>query len=244
MDAGTPAALPPTAAPLRPLWARLLGIVTGPRAVFEELAQRPAWLGATLLLAAFSLVVSIGIYDDVILPTLLEKAEEQVTSSEQLAQAEEMYGSPAMKFVIAGFAAVGNFVYVLITGLLLTGACAFLLGAKTSWQQGVAVAAHAYLILIPRSLLALPIMFSRGTPEVSLGPGVFFPVSEAEGFAAKFLATLLGGFDLFNLWVLGLGSLGMAVVTRQPTARVARILVAGYLVIVVIWSVVGALSGG
>lgn len=244
MENGTESPAMSAAPPLRSLWARLVGIVTSPRVVFEELAQRPAWLGALLLLTVFTLVVTYFIYDDVIVPNILEKAEEQVTSSEQLAQAEEMYASAGMKIFITVIASVMNFVFVFVAGLLLSAACSFLLGAKTTWKQGVAVAAHSYLVLIPRSLLVLPIMFSRGTPEVSLGPGVFLPISEAEGFAQRFLATLLGGFDLFQLWVLGLAALGMSVAAHQPMGRVVRLLVIGYLVIIVIWSLLGAMGGG
>ncbi len=238
-----PASASPPATPLRPLWARALGIVVGPRAVFEELARRPAWLGAILVLSIFSLVVSIFLYDPVILPTMMEQAEQQTTSSEQLARAEEMYASPVMKFFVSGMAGVGNFVWVFVTGLLLAGACSFLLGAAASWKQGVAVASHAFLVFLPRSILALPIMLSRGTADVSLGPGVFFPASEAEGFGGHFLATFLGGLDLFNLWVLALAILGMAVATRQTTGRVGRVVVPGYIVILLIWSVLGGMRG-
>lgn len=230
------------AAPLRPLWARFWGILVSPRAVFEELAERPAWLGATLLLSIASILITFLLYDPVILPTMLEQAERQVTSSEQLAQAEAMYASPGMKVFVCIMGGLGNVFFIVVIGLLLTAVCSFLLGSKVSWKQGFAVSSHALLVLLPRSLLALPIMFQRGTPEVSLGPGVFFPPSEAEGFAGGFLAALMGGFDLFQLWALALAVLGMAVAARQEPGRVGRVVVPGYLVIIVIWSLIAGMQ--
>lgn len=237
------AAMDSGATALRPLWARVWGIFVSPRAVFEELAQRPAWLGATLVLSIVSVAITFFLYDPVILPSILEKAEEQVTSSEQLAQAEAMYASPGMKVFICLIGGLGNVFFVVVIGLLLAGACSFLMGAKVGWKQGLAVSSHSALVLLPRSILALPIMLQRGTPEVSLGPGVFFPPSEAEGFVGKFLASLMGGFDLFQLWVLALAILGIAVAGRQEPGRVARVIVPGYLAIIVIWSLVAGMQG-
>jgi hypothetical protein len=88
-----------TAAPatIRPLWARAVALVTAPRSVFEELRVKPSWFGATLLLALFSMVVGLLIYDPVLYPMMLEQAEQQASTSEQLAQAEEMYASPGSR---------------------------------------------------------------------------------------------------------------------------------------------------
>ena len=231
-------------APLRPLWGRFWGVLVSPRAVFEELAGRPAWIGAALLLAVFSLIVSFVIYDPIIYPTMMEQAERQVSSSDQLAQAEAMYASPGMKAFVSAMAAIANFVIIFVIGFLLTGASSFLLGAKVTWKQGVSVAAHSLLVLLPRSLLTLPIMFQRESAEVSLGPGVFFPPSEAVGFGGKFFAALMGGFDLFQLWALALVVLGIAVAGKQEPGRVARVVVPGYLVLIVILSLFSGMQGG
>jgi hypothetical protein len=118
-----------------------------------------------------------------------------------------------------------------------------MMGGRTSVKHGLAVAAHSYLILIPRSLVLLPIMFSKQDARVSLGPGVLFPQSEAFGFAQNFVASILAGLDLFNLWAFALCILGMSVVATLPTRRVGTVFVAGYLVIIVVWSLIAGATG-
>jgi hypothetical protein len=218
-------------------------MVTAPRSVFEELKLKPAWFGATLFLAVFSLVVAFFIYDPVLYPNMLEQAEEQATSSEQLAQMEDLYSSPGFRIFVSVTAPLANFVFVIVTGLLLFAACSMLMGGRTTARHGFAVAAHSFLILIVRSVVLLPIMISKQDPQVSLGPGVFFPPSEAVGFGQHFIASFLGGLALFNLWALALCILGMSVVAGLPTGKVGRVFAIGYLVIIIIWSLVGGAFG-
>jgi hypothetical protein len=235
-----PAAAPAAVPPLRPLWARALAMVTAPRSVFEELERRPAWVWTALAISAVALVIGYLIYDPVIYPFILEQAEQRSLSSEALARAEQMYGSPGFKFFSSLSGAAANFGAIAVTGLLLFAVCSFLLGGRAKVRQSLAVAAHAMLVHIPRSLLVLPVMLARQDPYVSLGPGALFPPGEAEGFLPKALATFLTSFDLFNLWALALCVLGMSVVSRLPTRQVAVTLGIGYLILSALLALGGA----
>ena len=238
-----PAETPPETG--KSLFGRIAALVTAPRSVFEGLAIKPSWIGAAALLALFSFVIGILIWDPVILPYSLEQAEKSATSSEQLAQLEAFYSSGAMKIIAGVLGPVFNLIWIFFTGLLMFGVCNLLLGGRTTIKHGMAVAAHAMLVLIPRSLVLLPIMFSRGDPNVSLGPGVLFPQGEASGFGEAFIASFLAGLDLFNLWALALCVLGMSVVAKLPIGRVGGAFSTGYLVVIVIWSMIsGATNSG
>lgn len=232
-----PSALSP--AP-RPLWQRAVAVLTAPRSVFEGLVDRPAWFWTAMVTSVFALVVGFLIYDPVIYPSMLEQAQGQNLSSEALAQAESMYASPAMKFTISSMGALFNFVLIVVVGLLLFAICGFLLGGRVKVKQALAVAAHAMLVHIPKSVIAIPVMLARGDPSISLGPGALFPPSEAEGFAAKALANFLGSLDLFNLWSLALCVLGMAVVSRLSTRQVGTLVVLGYFALAALMSLAGA----
>jgi hypothetical protein len=235
------AAAPAEAAtPLRPLWARSLALVTSPRSVFEELERRPAWAWTAVVISLFALVVGYLIYEPVIFPFILEQAEKQNLSSQALAQAEQLYASPAFKFFTSFSGGAANFAFVVIAGLLLYAVCTFLLGGRAKVRQSLAVAAHAMLVHIPRSILVLPVMWARQDPYVSLGPGALFPPGEAEGFLAKALATFLGSLDLFNLWALALCILGMSVVSRLSAKQVGVAVVIGYLVLSALMALGGA----
>jgi hypothetical protein len=243
---GSVSALPPAAElaspPLRPLWVRAIGLVSAPRSVFEQLAGRPAWFWATVVTCAVALVVTFVIYDPVILPTMIERAEQQGLASAQLAQVEAAYASAPAKIATAAWAAAANFGALVVIGLLLYAACSFLLGGKAKVKHALAVAGHAMLVHVPRSLILLPVMLVRGDPYASLGPGVLFPPAEAEGFAARFLAMFLNNaFDLFNLWSVALCILGMSVVSRLPVRQTGLVLGVGYGLLSVLWALALAL---
>lgn len=242
-EGSTPQAESQSADSIRALPARAIALVTSPRSVFEELKIKPAWFGATLLLAIFSILLSIAIYDSVVYPMMLDQLEAQAQSSEQIAQMEELYSSPAMKYGLSLLAGVMNFVFVIITGLLLYAICGMILGGKLTVRHGFSVAAHAFLVHIPRSLVLLPIMFSQQDSRVSLGPGVLFPPREAIGFGQNFLASFLGGLDLFNIWALALCILGMSVITGLATRKVGTTLSVGYVVLLLIGAAFAGLTG-
>ena len=242
-ETSPPAESPGASIKLRSLPARAIALITSPRSVFEELKVKPAWFGATLTLAIISVVISIVIYDPVIYPMMLDQLEAQAPSSEQIAQMEDLYASPAMKYGISIFAGVMNFVFVIITGLLLYAILGMLLGGKLTVRHGFAVAAHAYLVHIPRSLVLLPIMFSQQDPRVSLGPGVLFPVRDAIGFGQNFVASFLSSLDLFNIWALALCILGMSVITGLPNRKVGVTLSIGFLIVILVGAVFAGITG-
>ena len=237
---GTPVQAPPAI----PLWKRMFQILIAPRSVFESLAAHPAWIGATVLLLAAGLLVTLVIYDPVVYPYSMEQAELQGNSDEQIAQVDAFMSSPVGKAFAVGMNVIASLVFVLVTGLMLFVATSFLLGGKVTFRDSLSVAANSYLLLVFKSIVIVPIMISRIDPTLSLGPGVFLPPSEAEGFTASFIAQLLAGLDLFQLWILGLCILGMSVVAKLPTAKVGTLFAIGYGVIILVWSAIGAALSG
>ena len=77
-----------------------------------------------------------------------------------------------------------------------------------------------------RQRLSVPVVIRR----------VLLPASEAVGFAQGFIASFLGGLDLFNLWALALCVLGMSVVSGVSTRKVGMTFGIGYLLIILVWS--------
>jgi hypothetical protein len=238
--AGATASSLVTPARLRPLWARAWALVISPRSVFEELAERPGWFWTALLISGVALVISYLIFEPVVYPYLLVKLESRNLPGDQLSHMQDLYGSPGFHWFSSLMAAGLNLVMIVLLGLILFGICSFLLGGRARVRQALAVAAHAWLVHVPRTLLVLPVMFSRQDPTVTLGPGAFFPLSEAEGFGARALAGLLAGLDLFNLWSLALCILGMSVVSKLSAKQTAAALVPAYVLAITLASLVGA----
>jgi len=225
----------------RPLWARALGIVTSPRSVFEELAARPSWFWTAFVVSVVAVVVSFLLWGPVIAPYAVEQASKSPNiTPEALSRVEMMYSNPVAHIVGSCFAGLFNLLFIVVTGLVLFAVTSFLMGGKAKVRQALAVASHAMLVHIPRAFLTMPLAISRQDPSVSLGPGILFPVSEATGFAGKWLANFLAFFDLFNIWSVALCILGMSVVSRLPTRQVAVAIVSALLGLAILFSLLGA----
>jgi hypothetical protein len=236
------AAPPAEAAPApRPLWARSLALVTAPRAVFEELRPRPSWFWPAVLLAATTLVFGWVTFEPLLYPMMVEKVENSDMTPERAEAALAMYENPGMKAFMLVTGTIFSFALVPIFGLVLFGVCSFLLGGRATVRQSMSVAAHAALVLIPRSVLLLPLLFARQDPTLSLGPGALMPPSEATGFLGRFVAIFLSGcLDLFHLWGLGLAIVGMSVMAHLGTRTVAVALIAAYVGLGILGALMGA----
>lgn len=225
---------------LRPIWARALGLVTSPRSVFEELERRPAWFWPTTITSIVAFLGGVLLFDRVVYPMIIEKMEERGLESAQMARMEAFYSSPLFKIGSSAIGAVFNFILIVVAGLALFALCSFLLGGRATVKQSISVSAQASLLHVLRAVILLPIMWAREDVNASLGPGILFPAGEATGFAGKFLSSFLAGLDLFHLWVVALMAVGMSVMSHLPTRRVAIALGAGYLALITIWSLLGA----
>jgi hypothetical protein len=230
--------------PPRPLWARAFALISSPRSVFEELIDRPSWFWTTIVLCVAAVIISFILWNSVIAPYAIEQAQNKGASGDQLAKIEQFYGSPVSRLIGSSAAGVINLLFVVVIGLGLFALTSFLMGGKASAMQAIAVAAHASLVHIPKALVTVPLAIAKQDPNVSLGPGVLMPVSEAAGFMGKATAILLSYFDLFNLWSLALCILGMSVVSRLPAKQVGGVVVSAWLACAVLFSLLGGVFQG
>jgi len=240
-----PAAPSPTPRPHRPLLARAFALITSPRSVFEELIDHPSWFWTTIVICVAAAIIGFILWNSVIAPYAIEQAQNKGYTGEQLARVEQMYSNPAARVIGSCAAGALNFLFVVVIGLVLFALTSFLMGGKASAKQSIAVAAHAMLVHIPKAIVVVPLAIARQDPNVSLGPGVLMPVSEATGFLGKAIATFLSYFDLFNLWSLALCILGMSVVSRLAAKQVAGMIIGAFLASAILFSLLaGVFQGG
>jgi len=232
---------PPAPRPHRLLWARAFALISSPRSVFEELIDHPSWFWTTIILCVAAVIITYVMWTSVIAPYAIEQAQNKGASGDQLARVEQMYSSPVAHIIGSCVAGAFNLLFVVAIGLALFALTTFLLGGKATAKQSIAVAAHAMLVHIPKSLVVVPLAIAKQDPNVSLGPGVLMPVSEATGFMGKATAIFLSYFDLFNLWSLALCILGMSVVSRK---QVTGPIVGAWLACAILFSLLGGVFQG
>lgn len=111
-----------------------------------------------------------------------------------------------------------------------------LFSREITYRQMLVAKGYASLVLIPEWLVRTPLMRARGTPEVHTGPGAFV----GEHMAGLFFGRLLRGINLFDLWQLWILGIGIAVMARAPEKKV----IAGLLILWVLWIATGAAIEG
>ena len=194
--------------------ARLLGVFTAPDRVFAAVDRRPGtWWQPLLLAAVAGLAVVQLIYDPGIVPAQREVLEQKGLEGEQLEQALRMIGSGWARGIGYGGAVLEPLAAALVAALLGHFGAAFLLGGAASFGRSWSVVCHVLPIGVLGSALKVPIMLAQGRPDVHFGPALLFPVAEI-GERRDFLFHLAAQADVFTLWKLAVGGVGLALVHR------------------------------
>lgn len=222
-----------------PFPRRLVAVFTRPRALFEHLAERPAWFVPFILLLAAAAIYVVTTWNGAWVPEMTTKMEEQQAPDEAFEMIQNyglvMYG--VMIPLIGGIVTLIYAVAVMFIG-------GFLLGGRLSFRQALSIVCHAGLV----SLVALPIRIllanAASSPQVTLGPGALLPPGEQTGFAMKFLAFFFQSFDLFTLWQTALVALGVSVIARVGFNASMVVMFGLFLVFSVLGALIGAVSGG
>jgi len=217
-----------------PFPRRLVAVFTSPRALFEHLETRPTWLVPFVLLLLAAAAYVVFTWDSAWVPMMTAQYDEQGAPD----QAYEMlagYGKIMFSLLIPFFGGLVTVIYAAI----VMGAGSFMLGGKLDFRQSLSIVSHAGLV----SLVAVPIRILLANvsqnPQVTLGPGALLPMADQEGFAMKFLAGFLQGFDVFSIWQTVLVALGVSVIARVGYRASLTVM----FVLFVVFSLIGALIG-
>jgi hypothetical protein len=233
-----------TAAP-KGLLARAVGVVLSPRATYTDVAARPKWLGVLVLVVA----VSGGAVTAFLSTEVGRRAaiDRQITQLEsigrppsqaQLDRLEVM--APYFAYFALASQAIGLMLGTVVVSGVLFGVFSALLGGDATFKQFFAVVAHSGCILALQQLFVLPLDYVNKSLTSPTNLAVFLPMLDENSFFAR----TLGAIDLFLVWWMVNLAIGVAVLSRRPTASVATGLLAVYAVIaLVIAAVKSALAG-
>jgi hypothetical protein len=243
--ADTIAGQSPETAARKSLPARIIGVLTAPRATYAAVAAHPRWLGVMV----FIILVGAGA-TFAFLSTEVGKAamlDQQVRTVESFGVKlnDEAYqrmeqGTNNARYTGPIFQAI----FVPLTALIVAGIALAvfnaILGGSASFKQVYAIVAHSGVIIALAGLFGLPLAYARETMSSSTSLAVFLPFLDENSFAARFL----GAIDLFQIWWLVSLGIGLAVLYRRKTGPIAIGLIAVYVTIgLIVAGVKTALSG-
>ena len=215
------------------LVARVIGIITSPRATYESVVAHPKWFGM-LALCAVGLGVLIGgflmtkVGQDAWLDAALNSPFSGQVSDQQIQAMEKMapyvgYGTVVYMLVLVP-------IFMVILSGILYAVFNAAMGGNATFKQVFTVVVHAGPIGLLSQLFTVPLNYFRGTMTSATTLAVLLPMLPDKSFAAR----LLGMIDLFLIWQLILLSIGLAVLYRRRTQPIATALLVVYFIIAVI----------
>lgn len=231
------------------LLARIVGVITAPRATFENIVAAPRPLGVLFITA-----VLIGIAGT--LPQMLNEnlIRAQVEMQSRIA---ERFGQPpltaekfeeavvrAKRFAPLGMA--GAVVWLTIVTLVFTAVYWVIfnaiLGGTATFKQVLAINSHAHVITAIGAIAAAPIQYAQGTLSIA-GPFTLAPLVSflPDGNTVK---SLFASTSVFLLWGIVVTAIGLAVLYRRKARNIAIGLFIAYLLIASTFiSIFSAFSG-
>jgi hypothetical protein len=213
--------------------ARLVGVLFAPRATYADVAARPRWLGAFLVMflvsaAAATTFISTDVGRNAVLDQQITQSEAftgRPMNQQQIDRLETMskyfvYTTPLFQLV-----------FFVVASLVISG-IAFavfnaLLGGDAAFKQVYAIVVHSGIVLSALALFTTPLAYARQTLSSATNLGVFFPFLDDASFAAR----LVGSIDLIYIWWMVSVSIGLGVLYRRRTGPIATTLLVIYVLI-------------
>jgi hypothetical protein len=201
--------------------ARLAGVFYEPGKVFADVAEKPRWGIAPMLvsmLVALALVYSISSHigwETTIRQTLANNPRMAELPADQR---EKAIATGTKIASIGGWigAILGAPFSVLIIAGVLTGLFNGLLGTELKFAQTFAITAYA---LVVRALLAglmILLIYLKPPEEFNMQVSPFSPAAYMNRLEyPKWLMSLCGSLDLFTLWSIVLLAIGFSVAARK-----------------------------
>ena len=225
--------------------ARILGVIFTPRAAYADVAARPAWLGAMLVVLVLTggstfAFLSTEIGKNAMLDQQRQTMESfGVKLNEQAMQRMEEGAARAPYFAVVSQAVFLPVAALAVAGIALAVFNA-VLGGDARFKQVYAIVVFSGVILALGAIFVLPLDYARETMSSPTTLSVFLPFLEENSFLARFL----GSIDLIRVWWFVSLSIGLAVLYKKRTGPIAVTLLVVYAVIaLVVAAIQSALSG-
>jgi hypothetical protein len=225
----------PPPAPAKGLLARAIGMITSPKATYEDVVRSPRAFGI-LFLCALVIGISQGA------PQFTERGRQaaldmQVQQIERMTGQtvnDQMYRAMEQRSRFGGiFSVIGTMVFMPIWSLLVTSIlwAVFnaMLGGTATFKQVLAVVTHSAVPGALGAAIGAPIQLMQGTMSVG-GPfnlGALVPMLDENSFLARFL----GVTSVFTIWGIVVLAIGLAVLYRRKTRNIAIGLFTAYVVV-------------
>ena len=138
---------------------------------------------------------------------------------------------------------VGLYIYrnAISVGVIVSAVYLFvgnvILGGKASFKKVLSVTSWSWLIFSLAGLVMLPLVLSQETMQISFSLATFMSDESKTTFLYKFLQKV----EIFSIWWLAVYSIGLSVIYKMETKKMATAVAAVYLIYAVVGSALGAM---
>jgi len=225
---------PSTAAAPLSLWSRVIGVITSPKATFENVVAAPRPFGILFLAAVViglaaawpqftetgrqaAIDMNVRMFERMgqqVTPDMYQRFEQQADMGKYFAPIGALVTLPIFSLFFAAL-------YWVVFNTAMGGTGAF--------KQVLAIVTHSQVITALGAILGAPIMVMQGKLSMS-GPfnlGALVPMLEPDSMLASFL----GGLNVFSFWGLIVTGIGLGVLYRRSGRNISIALIVVFLLI-------------
>ena len=201
-------------------WGRVFGVLFSPGQTFADIARVPSFVLPLILTTVLSLIAVTTLnmhmnWSQYVRQKIDESPRGSSLSAEQKDQQAET-GAKITTYIVYASGLLAPIIFSLIVAVVMLGAFNLLGGAKATFMQSLAIAAHSGLVGLISTPIFVLVMFlkPKGTidPEnpVVTNVAAFLPED-----SAKWLIALGKSIDVFTIWTLILVAIGFAAVNPK-----------------------------
>lgn len=226
----------PDGPPLPGVFARVIGVITSPGETFAHIVRTPKVAGAlaivVLLMAAATAVPQFTERGkDMALDLQVSQIEQrgQPITDQQLAVMQQM--RPLMPYFTLATMMIFMPLMAVITSAVLWAVFNTVLGGTGTFKQVMAIVTHSQIITALGTLVAAPIMYSRGVLSQTgvANLGALIPSLDESSVVGRVLRML----DFFAIWWVIVLAIGLAALYKRGTTGIAVGLFVFYLLLLI-----------
>jgi hypothetical protein len=211
------------------LAARLVGLLTAPRATYADVAARPTWFGVFLVVLSISVgstlwILSTEVGRQAVVDQQLQTLEAfgRTVSDEEYQRMQRM--APYSGYLVAATQIVGLPVTVTAVAGIAFAIFNGVLGENAGFRQVFAVVMSSSVVSALRALFSTPLNYARESLSNPTTLAAVLPLFEDDTFGGR----LFGSIDLFLIWWVINLAIGLGVLYRRRTAPIATAMLAVY----------------
>jgi hypothetical protein len=217
------------------LLARAIGVIVSPRETYADIAARPRVLGALAAVVLLVVIAQAGFMMTEVGKDALFDQQIRTMESFGVRVTDQMYEGMELGLQWAAYtSAVFTLVFfpimfAIVAGIIM-GVFSAMLGGDASFKQVYAIVVYSAFLMVLQQVFIVPLNYARQSMSSPTNLAVFFPFLDE----TSFIAMLLGGIDLFFIWLIVNQAIGVGVLYKRKTAPIAMTMLGIYASIVLI----------